>query len=279
MRKNLGRIFAIEFLKSLLFLGLFIGISILSYNIVMGSYDYKEEYIIDTVPPIQIQKSITEARIDDVSKHLIFSIDEESGDIQKLLLEVFNCQTNRLAYITIPIKTQFTLSESLHRQLVLVKPSIPQFLKLSAITGYFPRELVYEYGVLMVEDLLDIQISYYSVVPQDIYDSVFLTEDIKGKYYDKTISESIYPREIFSDMFLEHLHTIKTETQLRDYIEEIYNQIMSNLSFKDKLNYMESYLKTPGKNISFEVIAGENSNSAYIIDQTKAALQLAAYFE
>ena len=43
-------------------------------------------------------------------------------------------------------------------------------------------------------------------------------------------------------MNLEHLHTINTETELRDYIEELYAQIKSNLPLKDKLNYMESYI-------------------------------------
>lgn len=277
MRKSAGKIFATGFLKSLLCLVLFALITAGSYKLVMHFYGGQDSDLIEAIPPVKKQALITEARIDDVSKNLIYCVDEESGDITKLILEIFDCENVMLYYITIPIKTQLTLSDSLHRELVLIKPSIPSFLKLSAITGYLPKENVYEYGVLMIEELLDIQISYYTVVPQSIYNTVFETETIKRKANNQQNTENTFPREVFSDSFLEHLHTINTETGLRNYIEELYTKITSNLSFEDKLNYMESYLNTPGKNIVFEVISGVDSNSAYTINDLAAAKQLKAY--
>lgn len=275
MRKSPGKIFAIGFLKSLLFFIVFAVIIIVTYKLVMNSYGVEFDKIKDTVPSVNKQTLITEARIDDVSKHLIYCVDEETGDIKKLILEIYDCEKLMLYYVTIPIKTQLTLSDALHRELVLVQPSIPGYLKLSAITGYLPKDTVYEYGVLMVEELLNIQISYYTVVPQTIYDAVFETEEIKPQADSQ--QGGVYPREIFSDEFLEHLHTINTETELRNYIEELYSKIKSNLSFKDKLNYMESYINTPGINIHFELIAGEDSNSAYTIDEFLSSKQLKAY--
>lgn len=274
MRKSAGKIFAIGFLKSLLFFVLIAATSILSYKLVMNSYGIEDVKTVEIIPPAEENVSITEARLDGISKHLIYSVDHETGDISKLLLEIFNSEKHRLYYITIPIKTQLTLSDALHRELVPIKPSIPQFLKLSAITGYFPKETVYEYGALMVEDLLGIQISYYSVVPQAIYETVFETEFIKQK---ENNTEKIYPREIFSDGFLEFLHTIHTETQLRNYISELYNDINSNLSFVEKLNYMDSYIKVLGIDICFEVIAGKDSNSAFAIDKIAVTKQLSTY--
>lgn len=82
---------------------------------------------------------------------------------------------------------------------------------------------------------------------------------------------------MFSEEFLEYLSTIDTETKLSTYIKELYTQVDSNLSLADKLNYMESYIKTPGKNIVFELIAGEDSNSAYNIDIAKAKEMLKSY--
>lgn len=280
MKKSAGKMFLSGFFKSFLFFVLFIVIGTISYKLVMYVFDIKyidsrEE---DNIPPaVEEQGIITEAKIDDVSKHLIFCIDEADGSIKKLVLEIFNCEAHKLFYITIPIKTQFTLSSSLHKELVLIKPSIPQFLKLSAITGYLPKETVYEYGVLMIEDLLNINISYYSVVPQKLYDTVFSTETNNQKELNNETSDKFYPREVFSDRFLEFLHTIKTETELRNYIEDIYTQIESNLKLEDKLMYMDSYLKTPGENISFEVISGKESNSAYTIDEDAVKKQLAEY--
>ncbi len=277
MKKGAGKIFAIGFLKSLLFFVLLTTISVASYKLVMHFYGMEDIKVIETIPSVKKHTAITEARIDDVSKQLIFCVDEDTGDIKKLILEIFDCENVMLYYITIPIKTQLTLSESLHRELVLIKPSIPGFLKLSAITGYLPKETVYDYGVLMIEELLNIQISYYTVVPQSIYDTVFETEIIKPKANIRQSLEKLFPREVFSNEFLEYLHTIKTETQLSNYIEELYAKIKSNLSFEDKLNYMDSYLTTPGKNIVFEVIAGENSNSAYTINELSATKQLRTF--
>lgn len=270
MRRSGSRIFAIGFLKSLLFFLVFAGIMVFAYKLVMHYYGVPATNVIEAISPIQEQTPITKARIDEVSKQLIFSVDEETGDIQKVVLEIFNCEEHRIYYITIPIKTQLILSDTLHQELVLIKPSIPQFLKLSAITGYLPKETAYEYGVLMIEELLNIQVSYYTVVPQGLYQSVFETELVKKK-------ENIFPREVFSDEFIEYLSTIDTETQLHIHIEELYTKINSNLSLADKLNYMESYLNTPGKNISFEVVAGEDSNSTYNIDTVATSVMLESY--
>ena len=270
MRKSAGRIFVIGLLKSLLFFVLFTLISVSSYKLFMHFYGIEDNDVIAAIPSDNKHAIIAEPQIDVVSKHLIYCVDEETGDIMKLVLEIFDCERLRLNYITIPVKTQITLSDSLHKELVLIKPSIPGFLKLSAITGYMPKETVYEYGVRIIEELLDINISYYSVVPQSIYDTVFETEAINQK--SKT-----YPREVFSDGFLEYLHTINTETQLYNYIEELYTKINSNLTFEEKLNYMESYMNIPGRNIRFEVIAGTDSNSGYIIDKTSVDLQLKTY--
>jgi len=277
MRKSARKIFAKGFLKSLLFFILFATITLGSYKLVMHFYGPSDFDIIEIIPSVNKQTTITVASIDDVSKHLIYCVDEETGDITKLILEIFDCENVMLYYITIPIKTQLTLSDSLHRELVLIKPSIPGFLKLSAITGYLPRETVYDYGVLMIEELLNIQISYYTVVPQSIYNSVFETEIIKQKANSVQSSGESFPREVLSDGFLEHLHTINTESGLRSYIEELYTKVSSNLSYKDKLNYMDSYLNTCGKDIVFEVIAGVDSNSAYTINEIEATNQLKAY--
>lgn len=263
MRKSAGKVFTIQFVKSLLFIVFFIGIIIVSYRVIMHYYGVNELNVTSTISPADnLPLSMITARVDVVSKHLIFCADEDTGEIKKLVLEIFNSEAHSMVYITIPIKTQFTLSDSLYRELVLIKPSMPQFLKISAISGYFSKESIYEYGLLMIEDLLDIQVSYYSVVPEGLYETVF---------------ETAYKGEIFSDSFLEFLHTIKTETDLRNYIEDKYTQIDSNLTLEDKLNYIEGYLYLPYGNVLFDVIAGEDSNSIYTVDKLMAAKQIEGY--
>jgi hypothetical protein len=274
--KGAGRLFITGFLKSLLFFGLFLLISVSSYKIFMRYYGMEESDVAAAIPQGSGNHVITEPQIDVISRHLIYCVDEETGDIQKLVLEVFDCERLKLNFITIPVRTQITLPERLHKELVLIKPSIPGFLKLSAITGYLPEETVYEYGVRIIEEMLGIKISYYSVVPQSVYDTVFETKDTDTGTAGMQGKDNAYPAEVFSDAFLEHLHSITTESQLYDYLKDLYGKIQSNLSFEEKLNYMESYIKLPGGNISFSVIPGEDTNSGYIIDEESAAVRLKA---
>lgn len=276
MRKSTGKIFVIQFIKSFVFIIIFISIILVIYFAIMNFYGTDETDVIMTILPAKEQTQIHTASIDDISKQLIFCVDDETGDIEKIVLEIFNCGAHRMAYITIPIKTQFTLSDSLYRELVLKKPSLPQSLKLSAVTGYFTKESVYEYGVLMIEDMLDMSISYYSAVPQSIYEKVFKTGDLPQNSVSQPDSHRL-TGEVFSEGFLEFLHTITTETDLGNHIKKIYDGIESNLSLEGKLNYLESYLKVAGDNISFEIIAGVDSNSGYTVDKPMAIRQIGAY--
>jgi hypothetical protein len=75
------------------------------------------------------------------------------------LLEVFNSNGRKLGYISIPLDTKLTMSETLYRKLVVIKPEIPQIIKLSSVTKYLEEKTVFEYGVLMMEDLLGTDIS------------------------------------------------------------------------------------------------------------------------
>jgi hypothetical protein len=199
--------------------------------------------------------------LDDVSKNLIFCVNEKNGEITKLLLEIFPCAKHKLYYITIPVQTQFTMSDTLYRELVLVDPAIPQVIKLSGITKYFPEDKLYDYGVLLLEDLLKLKLSYYTVVPDSVYHSIFVTEET---------------REIFTPEFDEFRKTLKTEKQVSDYLKTFYDTISSNLSVTDKLKYTESYLGLTYEDIFFDRIAGNQTNSAYVIDTAKAAEQLTA---
>lgn len=266
-----GKLFLRGLLKSFIGVALVLGIAVLSYHFASRLlYFPKEEKHVATAAYEEEKEKLTTASVDDISKNLIFCVDEQ-GEIKKLLLELFLCEQRKMYYLTIPIETGITMSDSLYKKLTLVNPSVPQILKLSAITRHLPEETVYEYGVLLVEELLDLKMSYYTLVPVTVYDQVFRTEepaeDGKG--------ETAYPREIFSEDFLTMMHNIRTEEELKAYLEDIYEEIDSNLSVEDKMNYLDSYLKLTPAGISFELLAGEKTNSAYVADKGKISEQLA----
>ncbi len=262
--KGAWRIFINGFVKSLIFIIILSGAGVLSYHAIGKFFHIPEAAKGSLVPAIE-KASITTASLEDISKNLIFCVDED-GSIEKLLLEVFHCENRVLCYFTLPVRTRITMSDSLYQDLVIVNPSTPQIMKLSGITKYFPEETAYEYGVLLIEDLLNIKISYYTVVPDSIHKTVFVTEE-RGK-------DAEAPREVFSEEYIEYVHTLQTEEDLKNYMEELYEAVRSNLTFSDKMNYLESYMKLTFRNITFELIAGENTNSAYIVDPDRAAKQL-----
>ena len=272
-----GKIFLKGLLKSFISIALVLGAAVLSYHAVFRLFHIPEVEGV-SASPIRQQKRITTATIDDVSKHLIFCVGDD-GEVIKLLLEVYHCAQKRMSYFTIPIETRITMSDTLYKELILVNPSVPQIMKLSVITKHFPEETAYEYGVLLVEELLNIRMSYYTIVPLGIYESVFQTEgpveDRKEPGSGQVEVERVYPKEIFSKKFMSKIQEFQTEEDLRIYLEEVYEEIESNLSLDAKMNYVDSYLKLPPGNITFELIAGKKTNSAYVIDRSKAAEQLA----
>ncbi|MBH1942568.1 hypothetical protein I5677_16875 [Mobilitalea sibirica] len=280
MKKTVGKIFLRVFIKSFFIVFLLIGIGAISYTAVMRymkePYDnHAEDYI-----NLQEDVVIKEARVEDISKNIIFSVNEENGEISKILLEIFHCEAKKLYYITVPIRTQFTMSDTLYQKLVPVYPAIPQVIKLSNITKYFPEETLYEYGALIIDDLFGINTSYYTVIPKDIYETIFVSKNItleednmeEGQTVDRSIT-----KEVFSDEYLTLLETIKTAEDLSNYIEGIYSAVDSNLSLNQKMNYFESYINLKQNNIYFEILIGEDKNSAYIIKEEKVNEQLENY--
>ena len=276
--------FARGFIRSLLIILVMITIAIVSYRIVMHMWDIPVPVTDELISTRQQEEEpITQAVIDDISKNLIFNYDDQTGDIRSILLEIFHLEEKRMQYITIPIRTQFTMSEALYRKLVLVHPTIPQVIKLSNIRKYFDEDTVYDYGTLILEDLLGVDISFYTALPNSIYETMFTTKELINTNSSTTTLETVENNdngascEVFSEEYIAFLKTIKTEQGLRDYIEEIYPYFKSNLSLAGKMNYLESYCRTSLSKVTFDRIEGINQNSAYIIDQALAKQQVESY--
>jgi len=171
------------------------------------------------------------------------------------------------------------MTDSLYCKLIPVNPAIPQMIKLSGISKYFDKDTVYDYGVLIMEDLLKINISYYTAIPQSIYETMFVTENLMPDVTNKeeAQSTSTVPKELFSEEYITFLKSFTTAEALSKYIEDIYSSIQSNLTLNEKMNYFESYCNTPSSSIFFELIHGVNHNSAYIVDTDLATQQFADY--
>ncbi|NLK27740.1 MAG: hypothetical protein GX306_05285 [Clostridiales bacterium] len=278
MKQSAVKLFVRAFMKSFFLVIILSSVGVLSYWSVMHFWDIpeavsqKKEIIIKNE-----KKPITEAIIEDISKNLIFCYNEETGEITKILLEIFHCEEKKMQYITIPVRTQFTMSETFYQRMVLVHPTIPQVIRLSNIHKYFDLDTVYDYGVLILEDLLQLKFSYYTAIPQSIYETIFITEGKTETTTENRGDLGISFKEVFSEEYKKFLRSMKTAEELREYIKEIYPSLRSNLSLYGKMNYLDSYCRTPLNKITFDIIQGTDKNSAYYIDVEMAKDQINQY--
>lgn len=265
-RKSVGSIFIRSFIKSFFIIALISLVGLLGYRAVIyyGDGDGEEEAIVAYKE--QNPEILSKASVDDISKNLIYCYNEDSGEINKLVLEIYNSNNNELAYITIPARTQFTMSDTLYRKLVLTQPYIPQVIKLSNIHKFFDRETVFDYGAFIVEDLLNTKLSYYTAIPESVYNTIFQEEkDVE------------IPIEVFGKDYIKFLKTLKTQEEISRYLGDIYPSLQTNLSVEEKKSYLDSYSQTSLNEINYDLLPGENQNSAYIVDQNLTSILLQSY--
>ena len=290
------RMFIRGFLQSFFIVAILLTTGILGYQTTMrlwwidpGEVGMREVTVPTTMP-------VTVAKVDEVSKNLIFSYNSDTHIINKLILEVFHCERKQLTYITIPLSTQFTMSDILYKRLIAVQPSIPQVFRLSTMTRYLGSEQVFDYGVLLLEDMLNLDISYYTVLPVDLFQAVFeeqsimdgmtavhllegiadpLTEEQQGNNeIDGMQGQQPIVAEVFTKEYMEEMEAIHSVEELSTYIETIYDDLVSNLSVREKMNYLESYSKTSWNDIRFTRIAGYDRNNGFVMDENQVLRQL-----
>ncbi len=275
------------FLQSFFIVAILFGSAVLGYQTTLKlfSVEEKEPVIVDMTPT---PEPITSPSMDEISKNLIYCYDKEDHRISRLLLEVLNCHRKKLAYITIPLDTKLTMSDTLYRKLVIIKPEIPQIIKFSSVTKYLEEETVFDYGVLMAEDLLGTDISYYTVIPEDLFTEIFeervipagtSVADLRTEEETPSVTvgeEEIHsePTQIFTGQYITKIYGLDTKEKLQTYLEELYPKLTSNLFLQHKINYIESYSELSEEQVIFLRLAGEDRNSGFEVNLLEVAGQL-----
>ena len=275
MKRTALRMFIRGFIQSFFIVAILLGVGILGYKLTVSSWEAQDEDQA-TYQEETVQESMTKARVDDISKNLIFCYQENSNEITRLVLEIYHCANRELTYLTIPMRTQLVLSDELYRKLVLVNPAMPQVLLLSAVSSYLDADTIFDYSVFIVEELLDLKISYYTAIPEEVYEEMFDSKSVrqtKSKAGEITIkgNEDQLPVEYFQEDYIKRIRKLNTAEDISNYIEEIYPELRSNLTVTDKMKYLESYEKTKLQDITFELIQGEDTNRAFFVDLARTA--------
>lgn len=214
-----------------------------------------------------------EIEVADVSKNLIYAVGEEN-EIKAVVLEIFNTNTNNMDYITIPMKAKFTISNELYQKLCASGSGAPQIMKVSRMSNYFNDATLYEYGVIMLEDLFDIDINYYTAVPVDLFKKMFKQRDAaSAEAGDGTPMQSYYEWHL-KESYLKEITGLK-DKDLERYIKERVNASKSNLSLRSKLEYVPNYEKVNTKLIYTHSLYGrmENLDFEVNVEESNRLLQ------
>ena len=149
----------------------------------------------------------------------------------------------------------------MYQKLCVVDEEIPQIVRLSKLRRYFSDledAEAYGYAELIMEKLLKTDISYFTVISQEIYDLHYQEQKMTTQYAKvldgsgQSASASPSPSEqaqqynssvtmkvtVLSDSFTNQLKDIVgDETKIMAYIKDQYNQdgIQSNLTVYNKI--------------------------------------------
>lgn len=271
-KNSVGKIFINVFLKSIICVAVLFFAGFISYKITMAYY----ENFGDAGENEALTKYVSELKSDgeaeEVSKNLILGVDTESGKIKKVVIEIMNKNTGNLDYITVPKELQFTVSYELYKKLATANKDVPQIVSIGKIHKYFKDESLYQCAQLLLEDVMDISFSYYTVIPTPVYNAMFCTE--KGTGVQKWTKK--YEKE---------MKALKTEEDYKAYFHKYYEKVQSNLTESKKCSYISAYLKGGPKQVAFYKVSGENvgKNFTLSVEETNSLinsiLENAAYTE
>ena len=184
MKKNAVMFFLKSLLKSILVIVSILAVGAISYKV---SYEYLSKQLeagkLD-VQEKELETILDQAKTDEISKNLIYVVDDKQR-ITHMLLEICNTKTYNMDYVTIPVETDYTIPARMYQKLCVVDEEIPQIVRFSKLRKYFADledTQAYGYAELIMEKLLKTDISYFTVIPQDIYDLHYQEQKMTTQY-------------------------------------------------------------------------------------------------
>ncbi|MBR1743197.1 MAG: hypothetical protein IJ733_15275, partial [Lachnospiraceae bacterium] len=174
-KKSIAKMFFVSLAKSIGCILIILAVGFISYKV---SYTILSSESGEKGVRTELKEIQSDASLDDVSKNLIYVTDDKER-IVHLILEICNKNTHNMDYVTIPVKTDYTIPSTMYRQLCQINQEIPQVIRISKLNTYFEKESdTYGYGMLIFEKMLGIDISYYTAIKEDVYASHYKEENV-----------------------------------------------------------------------------------------------------
>jgi hypothetical protein len=295
MKKNAVMFFLKSLLKSLVVIVSILAVGGVTYKV---SYEYLSKQLEEgklDVKEQELENILDQAQTDEISRNLIYVVDDNQK-ITHLMLEICNTKTYNMDYITIPVATDYTIPTKMYQKLCVVDEEIPQIVRVSRLRQYFSDledVKAYGYAELILEKMLDTDISYFTVISSDIYKSHYQLQEQTTTYtkvtetsdtatsspessetpakYKSSVTMKI---NMISDSYQNQLADLASdENNIMDFIKEQYEQdgLVSNLTVYNKIGYLEAYEKMDAAYYHYWGIPGEYTGKLFTVDTASAA--------
>lgn len=249
-KKNVKKVFLRVFFKSFLYIGLFCLICGISYKATMFYYENVAEVESNEMLQKMLDKVETNGEAENVAKNMILVTGNGDEQIKCILIEIFNNNTGNLDYITVPNNLEFTMSYELYKKLATVNEDVPQIIRMGKIHKYFQGEGMYQCAQVLLEDLLDISFSYYTVIPLEVYKEMFQKENESGI-------------QVWKKSYKKQMEKLTTKANYEEFFKKYYEKVKSNLSYEKKCDYISGYLAGGPKQVAFYKVSGENVGETF----------------
>lgn len=228
--KSVAKIIGKTFGKTFCVLVVMIGVGVLSYYLTQLYYTTTKrsercntyEHVIDV-----------KAGVD--SSNLIYAYNKENNKVTAIVLELYGEDTHNLDYVTIPAATEVEMPSEMYIDMLKVSKEIPQIARLSDIQKYFSGDVAFEYGILLLEEAMGVEIGYFTTIPSDMFQTYFTNIGTKGspKY---TPSNELFTKVGGTD-----------EKAISDFMESTWDKIISDITLSKRQRYAAGFAKVDAK--------------------------------
>ena len=188
---------------------------------------------------------------------MIYSYDEKTKEIQAMVLELFDCNTKNMTYVTIPANTQITLSGQTYEELLEKSGKLPQLVTMSKINEYFSGDVAYEYGIKILQEELKADIGYFTAMTSAEFKKCFERENGKKTIYrptKKLLGEASENKEV---------------EQMDDYIESKWDLLISDITLSQKQHYSKDLVQVNRDLIRTYCVYGSEVSGVFKLEKSK----------
>ena len=252
-KRSVAKTILIYFLKTIGILALLGGTGILSYYLTMLYYKQT-----DTQERSTAYQHVIGVNAGTESSNLIFSYDEKDGRVQAMVLELFDQDSKNMTYVTIPANTQVEISGTTYAELLKANPSVPQVVKLFDVPGFFGGDVAYEYGVMVLQDTLPVDIGYFTAMPSTKFSVYYEYEAKKPGCYNPT------------EAFISSMKKCTTKSDMDDMLADLWDEQISDITLSQKQNYSEALSKVNWDFVHIYPLKGRDEDGVFTINARKS---------